>query len=305
MARVLERIMTLIARLNGGDAAAAAAARSELDAWRSASAANEVAYHKAMERWNAIGSAADGLRGALARPPRAKARMKRVAKAAGVAVMALVALGSLHWYLAQPVGHQAFVTRPAQLTAAVLPDGSRIELAADTRLEAVMYRDRRTVRFHGGEARFEVDADAARPFLVVTRAGEARVIGTAFTVRDRGFEVAVEVERGRVAFGGAELGPGMRLAMVEGRAGPVEGTGNPAPWRSGWLVFDDVPLSVALVEINAWRREPLVLADPVAGNARLTGSFRVDDPEGALRLIAPAARVNVRRGPLGLEVRAR
>jgi transmembrane sensor len=301
----LEHALTLIARMSGGDAVQAARARAELDAWRNASAANEQAYLDARSRWDAVGGAAAGLRDSVARP--VSARTRRAAKAGTALGIALLAFFGVRWHLAQPVFQQQLAAGTAQVLNVRLPDDSALELAASTRLEVTLYRDRREVVFDRGEARFEVAKAGARPFLVRTRGGEVRVVGTAFTIRDRGGDIVVSVEHGRVAFAGSELGAGERMTVRGGRAGGVERTGGKgaASWRGGWMVFDDVPLAEALVEINAWRRDPVALADARAGEARLTGSFRTDDPEGVLSLLPQVLPVEVRRGPRGVEIASR
>jgi transmembrane sensor len=241
---------------------------------------------------------------ALAEAPPAVSRAGRMVKAGTALVLALLAFAGVRWHLAQPLSQEHISAAPAQIVRARLADGSSLELAGGTQLRVALYRDRRAVRFTGGEARFDVAADASRPFVIETRVGQVRVIGTVFTVRDRGAGVIVSVERGRVAFAGVELTAGERIEVVQGRAGPVQRR-SAAPWRSGWMVFDDVPLAEALAEINAWRREPLHLADQRAGAERLTGSFPVGDPDGALDLLRGALPIEIRRGAQGPEIALR
>ncbi|MBX3664421.1 MAG: FecR domain-containing protein [Burkholderiales bacterium] len=302
-ADAVERALTLIARMHGGDGGCAARARDELAAWRRAGPENEAAFHEADRRWKAIGGLAPDLRDVLPEPRKARRAGKAAAKA-GLMLGLLFAAGLLlRAYLALPVYERELMTAVAQTAGLELPDGSRLALDARTRLQIAFFRGSRSVRLDSGEAYFDVAADAARPFIVETRQGRVSVLGTAFTVRDRGGAVSVTVKRGRVAVappGAAaetvELTAGQRLIVADGRAGePESALVQAAPWRSGWLVFDDMPLAEALLSINAYRRTPVGLADARAGAERLTGSFRIRDPEAVLDLLPKVLPVEVRR----------
>ncbi|MCW5575550.1 MAG: FecR domain-containing protein [Burkholderiales bacterium] len=302
-ADAVERALTLIARMHGGDGARAGQARDELAAWRRAAPENEMAFHEADRRWKAIGGLAPDLRGVLPEPRKAR-RTGQVASKAGLVLGLLLAIGLLlRGYLALPLYERELMTAVAQTAGLELPDGSRLSLDARTRLQVVFFLGSRSVRLGSGEAYFDVAADAARPFIVDTRQGRVSVLGTAFTVRDRGGAVTVSVKRGRVAVapsGAAakpvELTAGQRVIIADGQAGePEPALAQAAPWRSGWLVFDDIPLAEALQSINAYRRAPVSLADARAGAERLTGSFRIRDPEAVLDLLPKVLPVEVRR----------
>ena len=294
-ANPVEHALTLIARIESGEEARAARARAELELWRHGSPANEAAFQEAEARWRAAGGMAEVLRGAVPKPRKSGSsqRAKRVVKAGIALALALIGLVAVRWHLAQPVFERHLATAMAELATVALPDGSRLELDARTRLHVLLYRDRRTVRLQTGEARFDVAADAGRPLSVQTRAGTVHVLGTVFTVSDRGGPVAVTVERGRVVIalpageaGSVQLSAGERIAIADGRIGARQpAASQPAPWRTGWLVFDDVPLADALGSINAYRRVPIVLADERAGHERLTGSFRAAEPDAILDLM--------------------
>ena len=316
-ANPVEHALTLIARIESGDEARAARSRAELDVWRRGSRANEAAFQEARARWRAVGGMAEVLRGAVPKPRKSgssQQRAKRVAKAGIALALAFIGLVAVRWHLAQPVFERHLATAMAELATVALPDGSRLELDARTRLHVLLYRDRRTVRLQTGEARFDVAADAGRPLSVQTRAGTVHVLGTVFTVSDRGGPVAVTVERGRVVIalpageaGSVQLSAGERIAIADGRIGARQpAASQPAPWRTGWLVFDDVPLAAALGSINAYRRVPIVLADERAGHERLTGSFRAADPDAILDLLPRVLQVEVHRGPgEHVEIRSR
>jgi transmembrane sensor len=276
--------------------------RTELEQWRAASATNESAYAEALRQWNALSNVAPALRARFVEPAQATKLGKHNVRATlTVAAFVLGFAGLLGWHLQQPTFERALRTGTAQVAQLALPDGSRIDLNAKTGLQVTLYRDRRVVLLKHGEARFEVAADPARPFRVETREGTVEVVGTAFTVSDRGQRVTVNVERGRVRVAPVaeprpvELVAGERVSVHHGIADPVQQSGERefAPWRDGWLVFDNERLADALPAINAFRAAPITLADDRAGTLRLTGRFRADDTRGLLAALPRILPLNV------------
>lgn len=85
-----------------------------------------------------------------------------------------------------------------------LPDGSRIQLNAQTSVTVELGAHERRVQLTEGEAYFIVAKDAQRPFTVSTGALSVRAIGTAFNVRRAPASVAVIVTEGKVSLNQAE-----------------------------------------------------------------------------------------------------
>lgn len=339
---LVEHALRLLATADVAEAEPAARARERLAVWSERSAAHQAAHAEALRRWQALAGAAAGLREQWADPlserptahrPSAATRRTLLGMAlAGVGVAGLAGAGAWwQWQAQQPVFAQAWRTRTAQLLRVTLPDvrpgtgaSTEIVLSAQTALRAVLYRDRREIELAEGEARFDVAADAARPFVVHARSGRVEVVGTAFTVADRGGVLTVAVERGRVRLhpqpaaagqSGAtagrvsvpgvepiELGAGDSINVRDGQPpGPVirVAAADVGAWRSGWLVFDDVPLAEALPAINAFRRAPLVLTDERTGRLRLTARFQAMDERGLLAALPRVLPVRIEQGAAG------
>lgn len=307
----IEHALALIVRAAMGSPAAASRAHARLVRWRAAEAENEIAWEEAMRRWEALGAMAGELRQRF-EPPRerlgAGGERRRAMLALAVLGCGSALLGGAGaWHWNRPLFVQRAGTATAQLAQLDLPDGpsgargSHIDLDAATQLEIRLYRGRRVVHLAGGEARFEVARDADRPFIVETRSGEVEVLGTAFTVSDRGGPVTVMVERGHVRFQprsagirlwpwtdpGVDLFGGDRLSVRGGRPEAVrrQETGNVAAWRSGWLVFDNAPLDEVLPAVNAYLAEPVRPADARVAALRFTGRFRAANAEQLLPVL--------------------
>lgn len=311
---LVERALALIAAASIEEPAKARLLGEELERWRAVSAEHAFACDEALRQWDALGAFASELRH---QNPKPKARKRRVAPARGTLAAILVGCVltlALAWYVKQPVFEHSARTGVAQLARLALPDGSTLDVSARSAVSVAYFRDRRTVHIAEGEARFEVSADADRPFRVRTRGGVVEVVGTVFVVADRGAAVNIEVERGRVrvqpdaSHAALELSGGERVLLRNGVPGAVEKLGNrePGSWRDGWLVFDNERLDEALPAINAFRSAPLVIADPRAAALRITGRFRAADPHSlvaALPRILPVSLVERPDG--GTDVRMR
>jgi transmembrane sensor len=50
-------------------------------------------------------------------------------------------------------------------------------------------------------------------------------------------------------------------------------------WRSGLLSFQDTSLHEAIAEVNRYTHRHITLADPRLGEYRVSGTFRVGEPE--------------------------
>lgn len=180
-----------------------------------------------------------------------------------------------------------------------LPDGTVIELGAQSELQVDYTADKRAVELHEGEAYFKVLHDPARPFVV--RAGQLRVkdVGTTFDVRKNGDYVTVAVAEGKVAVAPhrssgyhavAELaeaaGKSVEVSLGAGEqliADPAHpklttteiNAANIASWRSGELYFRDTPLSVVIANINRYAPYRIAIADPGVGKMRFTGMVSI------------------------------
>jgi RNA polymerase sigma factor (sigma-70 family) len=187
-----------------------------------------------------------------------------------------------------PQWQSTFATRAGHTGRLPLPDGSELTLNADSIVDVRLLATRREVTLLRGGAFFAVARDATRPFVVL--AGDARVtvLGTRFAVEMDARGTSVAVASGRVsvhsasgpvsAEPGLELGPG-ETARVDHRAMPVRTSARPvdavAPWRSGWLDLDRLPLAEAAAQLNRYRPGALVTVDPAVAALPVFGRVNI------------------------------
>ena len=188
-----------------------------------------------------------------------------------------------------------------------LGDGTRIELAAGSRLTypAVFADTERAVALTG-EAYFEVQHDARRPFVVRTRGGVTEDIGTAFVVRQYADDARLEVvvASGKVAV----RAPGRGAAPREATAGQlvqVDSSGRASvravdtkqylAWRQGRLVFSDTPFREVLKQLARWYDVDFQLADSGLATRRFTGAFQGEPLDSLVSELAAPMHVRYER----------
>lgn len=181
-----------------------------------------------------------------------------------------------------------------------LADGSTIQLNTDSAIRVALHDHERRVQLLRGEAWFDVVKDADRPFVVSAGEGSVTVLGTRFSVAQRGEQTQVRVEQGRV---GVNAGRGDTGYLTPGQASEYAAgelsanhSFDPAAtfaWRQRQLVFRQQPLGQVVAELNRyWPGHTLVLGDAL--NAQVvSGVFDIDKPDAVL---------NALQLTLGLEV---
>jgi len=215
---------------------------------------------------------------------------------AGAALTAAAAVALVFW-LARPQPQIASIATPvAQRQSITLPDGTRVELNAQTSLSADLGRTERRVRLATGEAFFAVHKDPTRPFFVETPTGTVRVTGTQFNIRtENAGNLEVTVLEGSVqarpenaggpAAAPIHLGAGDQLSA--GNSGVAVHTLSPAAlddalaWRTGQIVFEGVPLREALSRFARYHGRGITAAADAA-ELRVGGRFSLDDLDGFL-----------------------
>jgi transmembrane sensor len=70
-------------------------------------------------------------------------------------------------------------------------------------------------------------------------------------------------------------------------------------WQAPRLQFNETSLADAVAEFNRLNRHQLVIADPVLNALRIGGTFRPDNVEGFVRLLATT--LEVRAEPAGAD----
>lgn len=196
-----------------------------------------------------------------------------------------------------PVGKRSLIT---------LPDGSRVWLNADSRLEFPKKFDGplREVRLVG-EAFFDVTHNPEQPFVIRLATASIRVLGTSFNVRAYPGDPTVRttVVTGRVAFvpnrdaARAAATPSTDTTFILPNHHVVQQvktlTVAKAPviaqketaWKENRLVFDQTPMSEVARTLERWYGLHVVLDQPNLANCPLTATFEGQSIQEVMDLI--------------------
>ena len=243
--------------------------------------------------------------------PRRKAHWRPALAAAAALVCALLAsnLGAPAASFQQQVASQE--GQPRSIT---LPDGSRLDLNANTRVRVEFDAERRLVHLDQGQVFLDVAPNKERPLFVDAGTARVRVVGTAFDLRRGQQELVLSVDHGLVAFEapGERREPlllGARERAVYNLArGDLSrqtlGDGEVADWRSGHVSFRNRELASLVDELSLYRPAAVLLADPALARYRVSGNLDVNDPDAllnALPALLPVKTVVLADGRMRIE----
>jgi transmembrane sensor len=195
----------------------------------------------------------------------------------------------------------SIVTGVGQQQVRLLPDGTRLMLNTDTRLEVRFDSHTRRILLDRGEASFDVARQPAWPFVVSVDGREIRALGTSFVVRhDAPQSFSVTLVEGRISVSDAPqemLSAGERLQLSKSAPAIVDRPeiGRLTAWEQGRVEFEDTPLIDAAAEMNRYSTKRVIVDDAVAAKLRIGGVFRAGDSEEFVRIAAVALGLRVER----------
>lgn len=296
------------ARMRGPEAEAS---RAEFERWLARGALHRAAYNRAAEVF-ALGKLLQMDEERAANPGATRPRPRRKVLAATLAgMLALAGAGS--WLMLQPPRHMSggaaarqtatLTSRPGEQRHVRLADGSIVKLQPGTRIVAAFDGRTRRLTLERGRALFEV-AHQSRAFVVHAGGGSVTARGTAFEVALlRNAQVSVRLIEGLVdvrlpAATGAktprirQLQPGQSLRFAAAPRAGMRAAADLAPGNDRALPeipaedFRDVRVADLIARANLDSERPIRISAPEVGERRVTGRFRVEDPEKLAERIA-------------------
>lgn len=263
--------------------------QASLEAWLSQSVAHRIAYVRLnatldrTKRLAALKSEAPIQSGRRTGWPRSNKF------AAAFAVAALLGTGAFLLQKPQGSAQTVYQTPKGGHQTIAFADGSRIELNTDTVLRISLTPQERRAWLDKGEAYFQIQHNAARPFIVV--AGQHRIIdlGTKFLLRRDTARLEVALLEGRVELdtragnkpSSAYLKPGDAAVVTAGKIAVTHrSTGeivSKLGWRRGVVTFDQTTLADAVAEFNRYNEHKLTVTDPRAARVTIGGTFDVNN----------------------------
>ncbi|WP_336966564.1 FecR family protein [Sphingobium aquiterrae] len=226
------------------------------------------------------------------------------------------------WSYAFLTGPEIFKTGVGERTVAMLADGTRLSLDADTQVDVVLSSKMRELTLVKGRARFDVAKDRSRPFLVFAGKRAVLATGTQFTVELIDQKVRVVLIEGHVEvlekFKAKEeaealrvnprgisvkqfLQPGVELVEAADNTSPGRqiaptDIGRALSWEGGKLVFEDTDLRAAVERVNRYSATKVRLGNAGAGNVRLSGVFAQGDVAAFVEAATELGGLQARNG---------
>ena len=229
----------------------------------------------------------------IARAWAASGQKPRVWRPPSIAVAMLVFIGAIAYFSSPQIRFLLLADHTTGLEPQriELSTGDIVDLDASSALADNANTNTRNISLLRGAAFFTVQNEA-RSFIVIAGDVTVEALGTAFEISFLDDEVAVATYEGQVKITADgytwQLNPGERFVRSdsnEAAVTPVELSGI-ASWRGDRLVADGMTFAqVAAVLDRRLTGEVVVFADALR-NSRVTGSFDLQQPMSALRLLA-------------------
>ncbi|AZC25640.1 MULTISPECIES: FecR family protein [Pseudomonas] len=182
-----------------------------------------------------------------------------------------------------------------------LSDGTLINLNTHSALDVRFDDKQRRLILQEGEVLIETGHGDSRPFIVETRDGRLRALGTRFLVKREDQGTRLGVLQSAVAARPQE-GQDEKV-FKEGQQVLMQRDGLQAPqalamgadaWSLGMLVVDNARLGDLIKELGRYRHGYLGVAPEVA-DLRITGSFPLHNTDLALDALLPTLPVQIER----------
>jgi transmembrane sensor len=274
-------------------------------------------------------------RAAAASPPRATVRHARRIALAAAALGATIVVGIALWQAprGQPLN---YTTVRGEQRALKLEDGSVVYLNTQSRVQVQFSKEVRVIRLLEGEAMFNVEHDAARPFRVMAGPTVIQAIGTRFNVYRSAAGATVSVVEGVVqispeAAAAASPAPQAPAATAPVDAAPTEphlarvSAGEQArisadgeivkrsvpdlaqivSWRERRLVFRADRLEDVATQFNRYNAVQIRIEDDGLRNKQITGVFDADDPRSFVQFLQRDNTLAVADGDGEISIRRR
>ncbi|MGE8413023.1 MAG: FecR family protein [Pseudomonas sp.] len=232
--------------------------------------------------------------------------LRRRVRKLGRGIASVVLVGGLALFAGQhylPLDYWLADQRTAtgeQLTLRLV-DGTLISLNTHSAVDVRFDDKQRRIVLQEGEVLIETGHNDTRPFIVETRDGQLRALGTRFLVKreDQGTRLGVlqsaVAARPQARQHETVFKEGQQVLMHRDGLQAQQALGLDADaWIRGMLVVDNARLGDLIEELGRYRPGYLAVAPEVA-DLRITGSFPLHDTDLALDALLPTLPVQIER----------
>ncbi len=232
-------------------------------------------------------------------PERKRSRSKRLGVVLAI-TLALVLPASLLLHIWSPSYLMADLhTATGSWETRTLSDGTRITLNSASAVNLHYDEQRRAIELIQGEILVDVAKDAVRPFLVETRDGSIRALGTRFVVNQQNdatiltmleSKVSVQTATQRAAKlqDATQVHAGQRVRITShsiDSAEDIDVRSVSDAWKFHQLVVNDRPLTEVLDALSRQRPGHIQYDPAQLGDIRVSAVLPMDDTDRALQLL--------------------
>lgn len=226
------------------------------------------------------------------------------------AASVVLVLGAAGWFSRESMLYRHFMTRPGEVAAFTLPDGSVVTLNANSKLKVSRFWKLASRReaFLSGEAEFKVARnERAEKFVVKTgNQVDIEVVGTVFTVFNRHRHTEVLLNEGKVRLrqqtGDStqtiEMIPGDKIRVNANQQMVLEKVENPSlesMWKEHRFSFDQTSLGeVALLFSDLYSLE-VKFEHPDLLRYTISGSFLAKSADELLESVSATSGLTCTR----------
>lgn len=279
--------------------------RRRLEIWRRLSPAHDEAFERICRTWAATDLAA-ALEFAPPGDVPTRQRLHRRHRTWWLAAATLLLIAGW-WALGSDflIALRAdYATATGEQRTIRLPDQSSVVLNTNTALVSHVDGTNRLIRLLKGEALFQVQADATRPFIVEHAGHRVQVLGTEFIVRERQESTTITVVHGTVqvtnttpSSSAIRLTTGQRMSIGSDGPGPVSQVeaSDATAWTRRRLVVSDQPLSEVVEEMQRYHSGSIVIWNPSARGIRVTGIYDLTNTPETLKVLAKTLPIHMDR----------
>lgn len=186
----------------------------------------------------------------------------------------------------------------------LLPDGTKLYLNVHT---SVKYprnfkRNSREVFVQQGEVFVDVKHMPEKPFSVHLKNVDIQVLGTSFDVKQttKGVNVFVQTGRVKAIYKNSKksviLTPGQEAQMLLAEATistRKHKNNNPIAWKTGYLSFDDAPLSEVTKVLEDYYKVNIVIKNEALANKKLLATFHKESISEVMDILSKTLQVQI------------
>jgi transmembrane sensor len=185
----------------------------------------------------------------------------------------------------------------------LLPDGTRLYLNAHTSVKYPRHfkGNSREVFVQQGEVFVDVKQVPDKPFSVHLKNVDIQVLGTSFDVKQttKGVNVFVQTGKVKAIYKNTKksviLTPGQEAEMLLAEATIStrhHRNNNPIAWKTGYLSFDDAPLSEVAKVLEDYYKVHIVLKNEALADKKLLATFHKESLSEVMDILSKTLQVH-------------